>query len=328
MSQKKDWSFPNGLMPTAEDLNYDLEALLDSIVALRAEVPEQAFTAQTLGTSRTGSAVVLDDRGTVLTIGYLITEAHTAFLTTRSGQVVQAVPLAYDQVTGFGLLKALGPLKATAARRAQRNTSEVGDTVFLLSHGGSSHALKARLADRRPFAGYWEYLLEAALYTTPPHPEWSGAGLFNTAGELIGIGSLLLQEAVENATDASSGQGNMVVPIDLLEPILENLVRTGQSGLPPRPWLGLYAAEDDGRVVVGGVADKGPAMKAGLQQGDLILDVGGTRVHSLATFLRTVWALGPAGVEVPLKVGRDGELLRLTISSVDRNALMFRSGAH
>lgn len=328
MSQKKDWSFPNGLMPTAEDLNYDLEALLDSIVALRAEVPEQAFTAQTLGTSRTGSAVVLDDRGTVLTIGYLITEAHTAFLTTRSGQVVQAVPLAYDQVTGFGLLKALGPLKATAARRAQRNTSEVGDTVFLLSHGGSSHALKARLADRRPFAGYWEYLLEAALYTTPPHPEWSGAGLFNTAGELIGIGSLLLQEAVENTTDASSGQGNMVVPIDLLEPILENLVRTGQSGLPPRPWLGLYAAEDDGRVVVGGVADKGPAMKAGLQQGDLILDVGGTRVHSLATFLRTVWALGPAGVEVPLKVGRDGELLRLTISSVDRNALMFRSGAH
>ena len=328
MSQKKDWSFPNGLMPTAEDLNCDLEALLDSIVALRAEVPEQAFTAQTLGTSRTGSAVVLDDRGTVLTIGYLITEAHTAFLTTRSGQVVQAVPLAYDQVTGFGLLKALGPLKATAARRAQRNTSEVGDTVFLLSHGGSSHALKARLADRRPFAGYWEYLLEAALYTTPPHPEWSGAGLFNTAGELIGIGSLLLQEAVENATDASSGQGNMVVPIDLLEPILENLVRTGQSGLPPRPWLGLYAAEDDGRVVVGGVADKGPAMKAGLQQGDLILDVGGTRVHSLATFLRTVWALGPAGVEVPLKVGRDGELLRLTISSVDRNALMFRSGAH
>ena len=197
------------LLPQADDLSGDLEAMLDSVVALRAEVPEQAFTAQTLGTSRTGSGVVLDDRGTVLTIGYLTTEAHTAFLTTRSGQVVQAVPLAYDQVTGFGLLKALGPLKATPARRAKGPAAEVGDTVFLISHGGSRHALKARLADRRPFAGYWEYLLEAAFYTTPPHPEWSGAGLFNQAGELIGIGSLLLQEAIENAPDAASGQGNM-----------------------------------------------------------------------------------------------------------------------
>jgi S1-C subfamily serine protease len=328
MSQQKEWSFPKDLLPQADDLSGDLEAMLDSVVALRAEVPEQAFTAQTLGTSRAGSGVVLDDRGTVLTIGYLITEAHTAFLTTRSGQVVQAVPLAYDQVTGFGLLKALGPLKATPARRAKGPTAEVGDTVFLISHGGSRHALKARLADRRPFAGYWEYLLEAALYTTPPHPEWSGAGLFNEAGELIGIGSLLLQEAIENAPDADSGQGNMVVPIELLDPILDNLMKTGQSGLPPRPWLGLYAAEDEGRVIVGGVADKGPAMKAGLQQGDLILDVAGHRVHSLATFLRTVWAVGPAGVDVPLKVGRDGELLRLSIQSVDRNALMYRAGAH
>jgi S1-C subfamily serine protease len=328
MSQQKEWSFPKDLLPQADDLSGDLEAMLDSVVALRAEVPEQAFTAQTLGTSRAGSGVVLDDRGTVLTIGYLITEAHTAFLTTRSGQVVQAVPLAYDQVTGFGLLKALGPLKATSARRAKGPTAEVGDTVFLISHGGSRHALKARLADRRPFAGYWEYLLEAALYTTPPHPEWSGAGLFNEAGELIGIGSLLLQEAIENAPDADSGQGNMVVPIELLDPILDNLMKTGQSGLPPRPWLGLYAAEDEGRVIVGGVADKGPAMKAGLQQGDLILDVAGHRVHSLATFLRTVWAVGPAGVDVPLKVGRDGELLRLSIQSVDRNALMYRAGAH
>ena len=200
--------------------------------------------------------------------------------------------------------------------------------MYLLSHGGQTHALKARLADKRPFAGYWEYLLEAALFTTPAHPEWSGAGLFNSDGELIGIGSLLLQQAIDGEPDDKSGQGNMVVPIDILEPILDSLMSTGQSGQPARPWLGLYAAEDDNRVVVGGIADKGPAMKAGLLQGDLILDVAGTRVHSLATFLRTVWALGPAGVEVPLTLGREGELLKLRIRSADRNSMMYRPTAH
>ena len=328
MSHYKDWSFPDVLVPKAKDLSFDLEARLDAIVEIRADVPEQAFTANTLGTSRSGSGVVLDDRGTVVTIGYLITEAQSVFLTTRSGQVVQAVPLAYDQATGFGLLKALGPLKASSVRRAESRLSQVGDSVYLLSHGGQTHALKARLADKRPFAGYWEYLLEAALFTTPAHPEWSGAGLFNSDGELIGIGSLLLQQAIDGDPDDKSGQGNMVVPIDILEPILDSLMSTGQSGQPARPWLGLYAAEDDNRVVVGGIADKGPAMKAGLLQGDLILDVAGTRVHSLATFLRTVWALGPAGVEVPLTLGREGELLKLRIRSADRNSMMYRPTAH
>lgn len=328
MSHYKDWSFPDVLVPKAKDLSFDLEARLDAIVEIRADVPEQAFTANTLGTSRSGSGVVLDDRGTVVTIGYLITEAQSVFLTTRSGQVVQAVPLAYDQATGFGLLKALGPLKARSVRRAESRLSQVGDSVYLLSHGGQTHALKARLADKRPFAGYWEYLLEAALFTTPAHPEWSGAGLFNSDGELIGIGSLLLQQAIDGDPDDKSGQGNMVVPIDILEPILDSLMSTGQSGQPARPWLGLYAAEDDNRVVVGGIADKGPAMKAGLLQGDLILDVAGTRVHSLATFLRTVWAMGPAGVEVPLTLGREGELLKLRIRSADRNSMMYRPTAH
>ena len=328
MSQPKDWSFPDMLLPKAQDLSFDLDGRLDAIVELRADVPVQAFTANTLGTSRSGSGIVLDDRGTVLTIGYLIAEAQTIFLTTRSGQVVQAVPLAYDQPSGFGLLKAVGPLNAPAVRRAQSRLSTLGDTVYLLSHGGQAHALTCRLADRRPFAGYWEYLLEEAIVTAPAHPEWSGAGLFNADGALIGVASLLLQQATEGESDDKSIQGNMIVPIDLLEPILDSLVATGHSGLPARPWLGLYAAEGDDRVVVAGVADKGPAIKAGLQQGDLILDVAGKRVRSLSNFLRAVWALGPAGVEVPLTVAREGELLRLRIRSVDRNAMMYRPTAH
>ena len=328
MSQHKDWSFPDVLLPKAQDLNFELDALLDAVVELRADVPAQAFTANTLGTSRSGSGIVLDDRGTVLTIGYLITEAQTVFLTTRSGQVAQAVPLAYDQASGFGLLKALGPLNAPAVRRGQSRLSKSGDTVYLLSHGGQAHALKARLADKRPFAGYWEYLVEEAIFTTPAHPEWSGAGLFDADGALIGIASLLLQQTADGESDDKSDQGNMIVPIDILEPILDSLVATGHSGMPARPWLGLYAAESGDGLVVAGLAEKGPAMKAGLAQGDLILDVAGNRVHSLLTFLRAVWALGAAGVEVPLSVGREGELLRLRIRSADRNSMMYRPTAH
>ena len=328
MNQHKDWSFPDVLLPKVQDLNFELDALLDAVVELRADVPAQAFTANTLGTSRSGSGIVLDDRGTVLTIGYLITEAQTVFLTTRSGQVAQAVPLAYDQASGFGLLKALGPLNAPAVRRGQSRLSKSGDTVYLLSHGGQAHALKARLADKRPFAGYWEYLVEEAIFTTPAHPEWSGAGLFDADGALIGIASLLLQQTADGESDDKSDQGNMIVPIDLLEPILDSLVATGHSGMPARPWLGLYAAESGDGLVVAGLAEKGPAMKAGLAQGDLILDVAGNRVHSLLTFLRAVWALGAAGVEVPLTVGREGELLRLRIRSADRNSMMYRPTAH
>ena len=328
MNQHKDWSFPDVLLPKAQDLNFELDALLDAVVELRADVPAQAFTANTLGTSRSGSGIVLDDRGTVLTIGYLITEAQTVFLTTRSGQVAQAVPLAYDQASGFGLLKALGPLNAPAVRRGQSRLSKSGDTVYLLSHGGQAHALKARLADKRPFAGYWEYLVEEALFTTPAHPEWSGAGLFNADGALIGVASLLLQQTTDGESDNKSDQGNMIVPIDILEPILDSLVATGHSGMPARPWLGLYAAESGDGLVVAGLAEKGPAMTAGLAQGDLILDVAGNRVHSLLTFLRAVWALGAAGVEVPLSVGREGELLKLRIRSADRNSMMYRPTAH
>jgi len=329
MSESNEWAFPEALQPKPSDLSFDLDPLLDAVVSLRAEIAPQAFSANTLGTSRTGSGVVLDDRGIVLTIGYLITEAETVFLTTRSGQVVQAVPLAYDQATGFGLLKALLPLNVRGVRRGDSLAAQAGDPVYLISQGGLPHALSGRLADKRPFAGYWEYLLEAALFTTPVHPQWSGSGLFNADGELIGIGSLLVQDAQESESEGSaSAQGNMFVPIDILEPILDSLIATGHSGLPSRPWLGLYAGELDDQVVVGGLAEKGPAKQAGVQQGDLVLDVAGTRVHSLATFLRAVWDLGPAGVAVPLTLGREGELIRLRIQSVDRSDMLYRPTAH
>ena len=323
MSDSEDWSFPADMRPEQAHLDFELAARLDALVLLRAEVPEDAFTAQTLGTERGGNGVVIEE-GLVLTIGYLITEAQTVWLTTQRGAAVQGFALAYDQATGFGLVRALSRLDATPMPRGRAADVGIGDRVFMLSHGGSRHALKTRLRDRRMFAGYWEYLLEQAMFTSPAHPEWSGAALVSERGELIGIGSLLVQEMVDGRTE----QGNMIVPIDLLEPILQSLLTTGTSGLPPRPWLGLYAGESDGNLVVGGVADNGPADRAGVQQGDLVLEVAGRRVGTLAEMLRAVWAQGAAGVTIPVMVGREGDLLRLQIESVDRSVLLSRPSMH
>jgi len=324
MADTQDWSFPEEMQPSSAEAGFDLEAALDAMVAIRAEVPEDAFTASILGTERGGNGVVIRADGIILTIGYLITEAQTVWLTSNRGAVVPGYPLAYDQATGFGLIRALGPLGAPALERGSAASIGRGDRTFVLGHGGRGHALKARLLDKREFAGYWEYLLDEALYTEPAHPEWSGTALVGADGRLLGIGSLLVQETVDGRTV----QANMSVPIDLLEPILESLLATGRSGAAPRPWLGLYAGESDGQLLVGGVATGGPAHKAGLRQSDLLLEVAGTRVNSLAAFLRAVWRLGPAGTRIPLKVARNGDVLRVEVASIDRNDLLKRPRLH
>lgn len=323
MADSEDWSFPDEMQPQPQKLRFALDPVLDAMVSLRAEIPEDAFTAQLLGTERGGNGVVIDD-GIVLTIGYLITEAETIWLTTNRGAVVAGYPLAYDQPTGFGLVRALGRLDATPLARGRAADSARDDKVLVVGHGGRRHALASRITDKREFAGYWEYLLEEALFTAPAHPEWSGTAVVGPDGRLIGVGSLLVQESV----DGKTVQGNMAVPVDLLEPILPSLLATGASGLAPRPWLGLYAGESDGQLLVGGTAPGGPAEKAGVRQGDLVLDVGGQRVTSLAAFLRAVWRRGDAGVRVPLTLGRDGDLVRVEIASVDRGALLKRPRMH
>ncbi len=317
MPDSQQWSVPEEMQPSEAQLRFALAPALDALVAIRAEVPDDAFTAPILGTERGGNGVVIRD-GIVLTIGYLITEAQTIWITTNRGVVVPGYPLAYDQATGFGLIRALGELKAPALAIGSAATCARGDRVYVLGHGGVDHALKAKLVDKREFAGYWEYLLEEALFTAPAHPEWSGAALVDEGGLLIGIGSLLVQEEVDGRTV----QGNMMVPIDLLAPILENLLNTGRSGAVARPWLGLYAGESDDQVLVGGTASGGPAEKAGVQQGDLVIDVAGQRVTTLAAFLRAVWKLGPAGTRIPMKIARGGDVLRVEIESVDRNDLL------
>ncbi|ANM09780.1 MULTISPECIES: S1C family serine protease [unclassified Rhizobium] len=294
----------------------NIDPILRSVVAVRSSIPDDAFTAETLGTVREGSGVVIRDNGLVLTIGYLITEAEEVWLTTRDGRVVPAHALAYDQETGFGLVQALGVLNAPAVDLGDAASAKPGDAVVLAD--GVGEFVEANIVARQEFAGYWEYLLDEAIFTAPAHPSWGGAALIGSDGKLLGIGSLRLQMSQgDEVADI-----NMVVPIDLLTPILDDLLNRGQVNKPPRPWLGAFSAESNGGVVVMSVAEGGPAAQAGLRQGDIISEIRDEEVDGLADFYRKVWSSGPAGAEIPMRILRNGREAWLRIKSADRNSFL------
>jgi S1-C subfamily serine protease len=324
MAGTGNWAFPDALQPSADETAFDLGAVLDAAVLLRTEIPPDAFTAPILGTERAGNGVVIREDGLILTIGYLITEAEAIWISTNRGAVVQGHALAYDQGSGFGLVLPLGKLGVPPLARGSAASVKPGSAVLVIGNGGRAHSLKARVVSKREFAGYWEYVLEEAIFTAPAHPQWGGAALVGEDGRLLGIGSLLVQEAVGDKTV----DGNMFVPIDLLEPILADLLASGRAARPPRAWLGLYAAEMEGRVVVGGMAPGGPAERAGAQLGDLILEVAGERVTGLAQFFRKVWSLGPAGTEIPLTLSRRGTSSVARVRSADRNEFLKKPRLH
>ena len=314
MAESQEWSFPAELQPSPDDVDFDLGRALDAVVSVRSEVPEDAFTASILGTERAGNGVVIRDDGLVLTIGYLITEADSIWLTTNRGGVVAGYPLAYDVATGFGLVQPLGRIAAPVLPRGESAASTVGEDVVVIGCGGRVHALKAHLVAKREFAGYWEYVLDEALFTAPPHPQWGGAALVSGTGELLGIGSLLVQEVF----DGEPTQGNMFVPIDLLDPILDDMLKFGAPARPPRPWLGMYTSEAGERLIVSGLAKGAPADNAGVQLGDVVLEVAGERATGLADLFRRIWRLGAAGVDIPLTVARDSGLVQLRVRSANR----------
>ena len=321
MHKPPQWTFPESRRPKAAETQFDLARALDAMVLVRAEIPPDGFTAGILGTERGGYGVVIGEDGLVLTIGYLITEASQIWLTTNRGAVVAGYPLAYDQASGFGLIQPLGKLEAPPVRFGRSSEIKVGDSAFVLGHGGRAHALKTRVTAKHEFAGYWEYLLDEALFTSPAHPQWGGAALLDAQGALIGIGSLLVEQA-GNAEKGEAIQVNLFVPIDLLRPILDSMLMTGRSQHPPRPWLGIYVQEQEGTLMIGDVASGGPAEAAGVLAGDLVLNIGATRVHGLAELYRAVWRIGAAGVRVPLTLARSGNEMELSIESTDRDRLL------
>jgi S1-C subfamily serine protease len=324
MSSSTDWEMPLGVQPKPEHYDYDLDEALTSVVGLRAIIPGDAFTAETLGTERAGNGVLIRD-GVVLTIGYLITEAQTIWLHPAEGPPAPGHVLAYDQETGFGLVQALARLDLPVMPIGQSQKTKVSDAVVVAGAGGRKHSVAARIAAKQEFAGNWEYVLDEAIFTAPAHPFWGGAAMIGRDGDLLGIGSLQVQQA------RGEGQAeplNMIVPIDILKPILDDLLTLGRPNRPPRPWLGLNATEVDDKVVVARVSEGGPSRRANLRSGDIVLAVAGTKVSDLAGFFRKVWSLGKAGVEVPLMIYRDGRTFEVRVPSGDRNRFLKGPSLH
>jgi S1-C subfamily serine protease len=301
------------VQPRAEDYSYDLERALSAVVGLHSIVPPDAFTADTLGVERAGNGVLIDD-GLVLTIGYLITEAETVWLHLGDGHVVQGHALGLDQETGFGLVQALGAIELPTLALGSSSAAQIGERVVVGGAGGRTRSLAGRIAAKQEFSGYWEYVLDEAIFTYPAHPNWGGTALISATGDLIGIGSLQL----ERGRAGKSEHLNMTVPIDLLKPILDDLRKFGRVNKPARPWLGLYSTEIEDKVVAVGIAPKGPAARAELKTGDVVLAVKGQKVTTLGGFYRRVWALGQAGVEVPLTLYREGVTFDVRVNSSDR----------
>jgi S1-C subfamily serine protease len=313
-----DWEIPRELQPDPADCAFDLAQSLRAVIGLKANVPMTAFTARTLGTEREGSGVILQG-GLVLTMGYLITEAETIWLLTADGRAVAGDVLGTDQDTGFGLVQPLGRLEAPSLELGQPESVAVGSAAIFAAAGGLAHTIETRIIARQEFAGYWEYLIDDAIFIAPAHPSWGGGALLGADGRLLGIGSLILQHG-----DGTGRRGdmNMVVPVSLLRPVLDDLVTAGRVRRPPRPWLGLYAVETGETIVVRALAEGGPAMTAGVRAGDRIVGVGEQSVSDLSGLWQRIWAAGPPGAAVTLKLRRERRPLSITVNSAERAAFL------
>jgi S1-C subfamily serine protease len=320
MTEKPGRVRPDAAPTSMMGPGFNLKRALKSIVTIQSSIPEDAFTAQTLGEQRTGSGVVIRDTGLVLTIGYLVTEAESVWIARADGRVIPGHALAIDQETGFGLVQALGGLDCPALELGRSDQTRIGDPVVVAA-GGGTKAVHGAIVGKQEFAGYWEYYLDEAIFTAPAHPFWGGAGAIGADGRLLGIGSLHVEQVSERDGPRDV---NMIVPIGLLPPILDDLVRYGRVNKPARPWLGIYSAESGGEIVVAAVSDGGPAASAGIRRGDILSSVEGAEISDLGDFYRKVWGLGDAGVEVPIEVVRDGRAIGLKIWSADRASFLKR----
>jgi len=291
----------------------DLYALLTTVVRVEVKAAQEAESASSLGARRSGTGVLID-KSTVLTIGYLLLEADELELVTPAGKRIPASVAGYDPVSGFGLIHSILPIDGEPLELGDSDSVAEMQKVLTLGHG-EGVPTELLVVSRKPFAGNWEYALDSGIFTYPPVNNWSGAALISADGKLVGIGSLLVN-------DAASGRpgipGNLYVPVNLLKPILKDLLATGRRAGPPQPWLGVSTEVVQGNLIVSKVTRGGPADEAGLAVGDVIVSVGDARVDNQSDFYRSIWKVGPAGVTVPLRVLKSGDVKEVAVKTIDR----------
>jgi S1-C subfamily serine protease len=292
-----------------------VEDLVAAVVRIKTFINPDGRSVANLGRERDGSGILIDENGLVLTIGYLMVEAHAAEVITNAGRTVPAAVVGYDHETGFGLLRTIEPLKLKALPIGNAADLKEGDPALVASFGGLGMVAPVRVVSRRVFAGSWEYMIERAIFTSPPHPAWSGAALISRDAKLVGVGSLIVGDSTGNK---DTSPGNMFVPIDGLMPILGDLLANGRVSGPGKPWLGVNTDEVGGRLMVSRVTAASPAEKAGIKRGDLVVGIGGEATTTLPDFYKKLWSLGPAGVSVPLDVIQGGDTRRIDIPSAHR----------
>ena len=320
-----DPSLKLGPHPQQNEVDFDLEKGLASVVHLSSTVPEEAFSARTLGTEREGNAILIGNDNILVTIGYLVVDAQTITLKAKGENKVQAELVGYNHESGLALIQTLSDLGIPPIKQGTAVDLEENERVIITAYGGIDHSISASVTSRREFAGSWEYLLDRAIFTTPIHPNWSGAALIRRDGTLCGVGSLWVNDA-EKGQDNSPG--NMFVPIDLLQPIYNDMISTGLAQGPNRPWLGMYTAEAMNRLFVSGVIPNAPADSAGVEIGDLITGLEGERTRSLSDMYRKLWSLGDAGVTVILNLNRDGEDVDIKVKSDSRYNMISKRRNH
>ncbi len=299
--------------PVCADTN--AEGILRSVVKIRATISKEAESAGTLGTERQGNGVVIDSEGTILTVGYLIREAESIEVTAWGVKSVSARVVGYDFGTGFGLIRADKNLGVKPIALGKSSAVKTGDSILVAGHGGKDSVQVSRVISRQEFAGYWEYLLDEAIYTLPAFDNFSGAALIDADGRLIGIGSLFTQVLVP---DWGLVGCNIAIPIDLLGPVIDDLRKVGRPGKEQRPWLGINATESHGRIFITKITSGSPAEKAGMKPDDIVLMVDGKEVVGLSDFYRKVWAVGSAGVEIPLSILQGSKIRDIKVRSIDR----------
>ncbi len=309
------WGAAN--LPAAD--KFAADDLAGAIVKLGIRVPATARTADTLGTEREGTGVLIDDVGHILTIGYLLLESESILVVAADGRVLPATVAGFDHATGFGLVRAAQPLDHPPLVLGNSGNAREMNTMTIAAHAGAGGWSNACVVRRRPFTGWWEYALDDAIFTSPARDNHSGAALLDAAGELIGIGSLW----VGDASDAGAAfPGNMFVPTDLLLPILDELKTHGRRNGAARPWLGIYSEEVRQHVVVTQVLRDSPAERGGVKRGDVILAIGETAIGNQADFYHALWASGAAGSEITLRIWRAKVVREISVRSIDRMAYL------